>query len=345
MTQIRISIAMTTYNGERFIREQLDSLARQSYLPCELIVSDDGSTDRTLEIVEDFAKTAPFIVRVYRNEQNLGYANNFLKAASLCEGEWIAFCDQDDVWLEKKLEIVSGYFQLSPDIYLITHSAVLVDEKLVPLERIFPRHVTTKVVERLEGRFWYTLYGFTAVFRREVIAAIPWQKRPTDFTDIENKGMQSHDLWVYFLCSCLGKVVLLSDELALYRRHSAALTGYYCGTRIDRLNAILHSGSSHYRFLAGIAREYEDTLLVLADDSKIDIIYRQKLRQAAQFMRVMSVQTNNRSLIHSQGVGFVRRARGFLENINIQMKTPSGDFSTKTFIKDMLVVFGLWRFF
>src|SRR5664280_13480 len=111
-SSVNISIAMATYNGERFIREQLDSLARQTYLPCELIVSDDGSTDRTLEIVEDFAKSAPFSVRAYRNEQNLGYADNFLKAASLCDGEWIAFCDQDDVWFDNKLARVRQCFDV-----------------------------------------------------------------------------------------------------------------------------------------------------------------------------------------------------------------------------------------
>src|SRR5581483_5816839 len=100
---MRISIAMATYNGGQFIREQLDSLSRQTFLPCELVVCDDGSTDHTLAIVETFAASAPFAVRIHRNKKRLGFGPNFLKAASLCDGEVIAFSDQDDVWLETKL--------------------------------------------------------------------------------------------------------------------------------------------------------------------------------------------------------------------------------------------------
>lgn len=102
--KFNISIAMATYNGERFIREQLDSIAQQTLLPVELVVTDDGSNDSTLAIIDDFAKTAPFEVKIVRNEKQLGFADNFLKAASFCVGDFIAFCDQDDVWMVNKLE-------------------------------------------------------------------------------------------------------------------------------------------------------------------------------------------------------------------------------------------------
>ena len=89
---------MATFNGDTYLSPQLQSLARQTLLPHELVVCDDGSTDRTLEIVRAFAADAPFPVRVHRNDEHLGFADNFLKAAVLCGGELIAFCDQDDVW-------------------------------------------------------------------------------------------------------------------------------------------------------------------------------------------------------------------------------------------------------
>ena len=96
---VKISIAMATFNGDKFIKEQLDSFAKQTITPFELVVCDDGSTDSTLGIVMNFAQSASFKVRVYQNPENLGFSNNFMKCASLCEGEWIAFSDQDDVWL------------------------------------------------------------------------------------------------------------------------------------------------------------------------------------------------------------------------------------------------------
>ena len=102
----RVSVAMGTYNGERFIRQQLESIAQQTLLPCELVVRDDASTDGTLTIVEEFASHAPFPVRIHKNDVRLGYPDNFMQAAILTNGDWIAFCDQDDFWLPQKLERV-----------------------------------------------------------------------------------------------------------------------------------------------------------------------------------------------------------------------------------------------
>ncbi len=95
--RLRISIAMCTYNGARFLPEQLASFAAQERLPDELVVCDDGSTDATMEILQDFAATALFEVRVERNPQNLGFVRNFEKTLSLCTGDIVFLSDQDDV--------------------------------------------------------------------------------------------------------------------------------------------------------------------------------------------------------------------------------------------------------
>src|SRR5882762_9087557 len=100
---MKISIAMCTYNGARYLREQLDSIAAQTRPPSELIVCDDNSLDETREIVAGFAASAPFPVRLGVNEQNLGSIRNFERAIKLCEGDLIALSDQDDVWLPEKL--------------------------------------------------------------------------------------------------------------------------------------------------------------------------------------------------------------------------------------------------
>ena len=98
-----ISVVMATYNGERFIYQQLNSLLGQTAQIDELIVSDDGSTDRTLDILEEFSKSAPFRVSITRNGARLGYRENFMQAASLADCDLIAFCDQDDIWDSQKL--------------------------------------------------------------------------------------------------------------------------------------------------------------------------------------------------------------------------------------------------
>src|SRR4051812_29809463 len=99
-----VSVAMATYNGAEFIRDQLRSLALQKRLPDELVVSDDGSTDDTVDILEAFAETAPFPVRISVNRENLGFTRNFERAILGCGGDIIYICDQDDVWFPNKIQ-------------------------------------------------------------------------------------------------------------------------------------------------------------------------------------------------------------------------------------------------
>src|SRR6516164_2136009 len=98
MSETTISVAMATYNGERFLEEQLNCLTRQMLLPFELVVCDDGSTDGTLDILHRFAQSAPFPVWIYENQTKLGFGFNFLQAIGRSTGELVALSDQDDVW-------------------------------------------------------------------------------------------------------------------------------------------------------------------------------------------------------------------------------------------------------
>ena len=126
----RISIAMATYNGARFVREQLDSFSAQTRLPDELVVTDDCSTDDTVRVVEEFARTAPFAVTVHRNPKNLGYAPNFEKALAMCTGDIVFLSDQDDVWFPEKIARVIRYFEKEPCTQVVINDALLVDEQL-----------------------------------------------------------------------------------------------------------------------------------------------------------------------------------------------------------------------
>ena len=97
-----ISLVMPTYNGELYLREQLDSIYNQTLVPDEVIVVDDCSVDNTVSILKEYSKK--FGLKYYINEKNLGYNKNFEKAISLCSGDFIALCDQDDIWLPTKIE-------------------------------------------------------------------------------------------------------------------------------------------------------------------------------------------------------------------------------------------------
>lgn len=107
-----ISVAMATYNGELYLRQQIESILNQTYKDIELIVCDDCSADETVRILDEYA-THDARVKVYKNQANMGFRRNFERAISLCTGEFIALCDQDDIWeiwkLERELREIDGY--------------------------------------------------------------------------------------------------------------------------------------------------------------------------------------------------------------------------------------------
>ncbi len=207
---LQLSVAMATYNGEKYIREQLDSIARQTLLPFELVITDDGSTDATLQIVEEFAQSAPFSITMIRNEKRLGYADNFMKAASLCVGDLIALCDQDDIWMEQKLSVCSSFFA-DPDILLVAHSA----DVLLPNGERGQRHpdfAKTRIIgDGLCNPFDYA-WGYALMFRRVLLHIASIDYRPVK--------VRPHDQWFWFLACSAGKVAIVQDALTLYRQHA-----------------------------------------------------------------------------------------------------------------------------
>jgi len=130
---VKISIALCTYNGEKFLLKQLESILWQTLLPNELVACDDNSTDETRRILDEFRKEAPFPVKICQNDQNLGITRNFEKAIGLCSGDIIVLCDQDDVWKPEKIAIIKDVFRKNPGTGYVFSDANLVGENLQPL--------------------------------------------------------------------------------------------------------------------------------------------------------------------------------------------------------------------
>jgi glycosyltransferase involved in cell wall biosynthesis len=219
----RISVAMATYNGERYLQEQLDSLAAQTLLPCELVVGDDGSSDRTVAILEAFARTAPFPVRITANSSNLGYADNFLRTAVRCEGDWIVFCDQDDVWLPHKLAQAAEAIARHPEAVLILQNAELCGRELERTGRVFPAKIRSGYYGVHEQYGFWIWAGFLETIRTTIVQEIPFGCRPQSRLRMHEKV--PHDAWVCMVANALGGIVVLDGISALYRRHDRALTG------------------------------------------------------------------------------------------------------------------------
>ncbi len=145
----RVSVAMCTFNGAHYLEEQLESIALQSRLPCELVVCDDRSTDETLAILKRFQAEAPFAVKVIQNGQRLGSTRNFDQAIGLARGEFIALCDQDDRWTPTKLERLSEALKEDPFLGGVFSDANLIDGdgRQVGV-RLFAKHKFTETKQR-----------------------------------------------------------------------------------------------------------------------------------------------------------------------------------------------------
>ncbi len=208
-----ISVALATYNGARFLREQLDSIYAQTYQNIEVVVCDDCSTDGTVEILEEYRKRLGLQYLV--NDRNLGFVGNFGKVMSICRGEFIALADQDDIWLPGKLEaLLDGLGEAT----LVYSDAFLIDDNGHELPGSLIR---TSGVKPMDGRhFEYfvcntCITGCTVMFRRDLLAAaLPIPSCET-----------YHDWWLAVLASRRNGVKYLDEMLVKYRQHESNDTG------------------------------------------------------------------------------------------------------------------------
>ncbi|MGA7952685.1 MAG: glycosyltransferase family 2 protein [Gloeobacterales cyanobacterium] len=342
---MHISVAMATYNGEAYIRDQLDSLVNQTLLPQELIVCDDGSVDRTLEIVEQWSKTtAPFPVHIYRNEKRLGFADNFLQAASLCNGDLIAFCDQDDVWLPEKLQYCLALFTYKPDLILFSHNAWVTDEKLSRMKLLSSRK--TCIYER--GNFQplaNPLMGFTQVFRKELAHDIPWNVRPRAEAYVQSKTpgcLMPHDCWIAIVASSLGTVMVSDTVLAFYRQHGKNAVGLEQKNRVkiqgirNKLQWITSIQVNNYHEFQGRYRECADSLENVS--RQVAPVHAPHLLEAAQVYRKIAGAYGAREALYEKNLSVWQKVQR-LNKLAIQCtyRQPQvGGLGLKYFFKDLV---------
>lgn len=217
---MKVSVVMATYNGARYLPEQLDSLARQTRLPDELVVSDDHSTDNTWEILSAFSQDAPFPVRLRENGGQKGYVDNFLSALAEAQGDLLFLSDQDDVWLKDKISVITQSME-EADASLAVHTARVVDQDLNPLGTLLPRITRSAALppgNPLDGPLKSFPLGFCLAFRREVAALVlpRLQAYPEAF-----RFYFGHEIPLYWVGKALGPTLYVADPLALYRRHGA----------------------------------------------------------------------------------------------------------------------------
>jgi glycosyltransferase involved in cell wall biosynthesis len=216
---------MCTYNGAAYLPDQLASISAQSRRPDEMIVCDDRSTDETIQILKDFARSAPFPVNIIINEKNLGSTKNFEKAIGLCTGEIIALCDQDDIWDKEKLSREVAMLETSPNVGLVFTNAEIVARNLMPLGfdlwDTIHFDIDKQKLVRMGKSFDLLMHqnfvtGCTMAFRaqfREFIFPLP---EGTSWI---------HDGWIALITSAIADLEMIPDCLVKYRQHTGQQLG------------------------------------------------------------------------------------------------------------------------
>lgn len=271
-----ISVAMCTYNGARFLPEQLESIAGQTLPIDELVVTDDGSTDRTREVLHEFAQKVPFKVSVCVNEQNLGSTKNFEKCLGLCSGDIIFLCDQDDVWHPNKVADQVAYFTANPYQDAVFSNATIINEQSQRVEGTIWDEV--QFTDRLQSRWrngnaheilfgGYVVTGATLAIRREALdRLVPF---PTEVPQL------IHDAWIALVLSLEDKIGFVEDPLLSYRVHQTQQVGFGSkGEPVRLKDRIIRSREEKLAPLQAKAENLQKLYLLLRD---LPFIPREKL--------------------------------------------------------------------
>lgn len=210
---MRISVSLCTYNGEKYIKEQLQSILTQTRQIDEIVICDDKSSDATVSVMNDILQTSDIKYKIVCNPKKIGLIKNFEKCISLCTGDLVFFSDQDDVWEPYKVEKMSRIFENNPNCVLCYSDAVVMNSDLseVLYSSLNKRYqIKFNIIDAIDGR---VPHGCTEAVKKSFIRNV----MPFRF---------AHDHWSAMCAPFYGDVECVDETLIKYRRHRNAVTGY-----------------------------------------------------------------------------------------------------------------------
>ena len=225
-----VAVLLATYNGERFIAEQLDSLLNQTYQDFVCYIHDDGSKDQTVQICKEYEKEYPDKFKILDYGPTGGAKNNFLSLIKNVDAELVMFCDQDDVWLPNKIEEMVGAVKNFNGAFLAFADLKIVDEKLNVQEESFYQamHVQIDKINYKNALIKGFIPGCTMMVSRELI------QKALNYKNDENIKM--HDWWLVIMALVTdARMIYINKPLGLYRQHSSNAIGAKEQSTVDRV--------------------------------------------------------------------------------------------------------------
>ncbi len=221
-----VAVVMTTYNGEKYVGEQITSILSSSYQDFEIFIYDDGSKDQTLSILQEYERQYPEKIHVTQNEINLGVTANFLYALSRTTMDYIMFCDQDDVWNSNKIALTLKRMrhmeaQIGKDKPLAVFTdACIVDQELNSISPSFfaSEHLDPGKIDLPHILMENKLIGCT------VMTNAALRKILQSSTNLP-KLARFHDWWVALIAAAFGKIGFVHESTLLYRQHGGNVVG------------------------------------------------------------------------------------------------------------------------
>jgi glycosyltransferase involved in cell wall biosynthesis len=208
---MRVSVAMATYNGEKYLKQQIDSILSQLGNEDELIISDDHSSDQTLAIIKKYI-SEDHRVKLFMNEEK-GVTSNFENAIKRTQNEIIFLSDQDDIWKPEKVKTVKDYYEKNPTIQMIMSDITVVDNQLnTTIESFYEFRGSRAGV--LKNIIKNSYIGCAMSFKKELktkILPIP-------------RNVPMHDMWIGLVADMNKSALLIPEKLIYYRRHDATVT-------------------------------------------------------------------------------------------------------------------------
>jgi len=225
MEKLKTSVILASYNGEKYIAEQLDSIAGQSLLPDEILIGDDGSSDQTAELIEKWIGEHPEMHAVlYRNAQTLGHKANFYSLMEKASGDLVFLCDQDDVWYRNKAERMVSEFERFPETGALSASYDVIgpNGKII---RKGSRSGKRKKISHAAFLGYPAFPGMAMAFRKDIGLKTLHHFGPAE---PGSKPKAMHDWAVNYTASKGGSMFFLDVPLTGYRRHENNASGMMC---------------------------------------------------------------------------------------------------------------------